>query len=204
MNLAPYIAAGLVIIVPWYKSWHGHLLGDWWVSQQIAAVNHALRSFDGYADWVLFADIDEFPLLGDKEPFDLFSYPSILAAEREEDPTLACVFMRHVFGRDLSETAPTVETALGPLRGFSPKIVRQREYYNDHDRSKWFAHPPRVPLASIHEPSRWTGTRKTLDPSTSMWTLHLSDHPEREGPEVELDFSRLAPQMDDLLRARLG
>lgn len=97
-------------MVPFYKT----LLDNYaqgWIPQQLLAVNHIVRSMDGYADWLLLTDVDELPTFSppsNSSPpvVPIFQYSDHLDAAMEADPTVREFSMLNCFTSRQQWVAP--------------------------------------------------------------------------------------------------
>lgn len=107
----PYIASGLVTLIPWANF-------SVWFNQQRGAYAHALMNFGARSTWVGFFDIDEFMF-----PVEAASLADVLR-EREHLPVVAAAGIN--FGTSGHRHRPSV----GVARGYRMAVPmdRQREH----------------------------------------------------------------------------
>jgi hypothetical protein len=205
-NLKPYIDAGLVTVVPWYKGiveiWTGG-----WIKSQILAMNHVIRSLDGYADWVLMADIDEFPAQSNATRGEVYSYASYLDEAVAEDPETGSVLMLNCFARPRpsEDYRAPLHADVGDLELLADRLKRVVECHPRHVRSKPWVRPEFVTTHSVHLVTSSTGTELMHTPDDGLYLLHLSDHPEEWSPfDVDVDLSIVADEVAEGLAQRYG
>jgi len=168
-RLAPYIAAGLVTYHPWpLKKPYGYPF-----SQQ-SAYTHCLWRYRAESEWMLQADVDEYPVVhGDTAPGYLLRLVRKIAATR---PDVSQFHFQSVFFGPIETPRQHSDCSEQPCetRCNRPLLIERYQHREDQPqaslRIKPVFRPASMQFANVH---RYVGAGATIELSFSQaWLLH--------------------------------